>query len=154
MNIKELAIDLLMKTHLFEQSFYKAEAINKISDLQFQIAEHIVKIFMYTESQFINHWYNELNSWFIKVQRCKIKVSKKPLSYEILRKILWEQPLESIEEVQSMMNEISYDYSTIKIDEPDARIVHKHAEDTLSKVCMDISKNKFRDIRNYLHVSP
>lgn len=152
MKITEIAIHLMMKTSIFEMAFARAEAIKKVSELQFEIAEHLIKVFMYSESEFVNHWCNELNSWLRKVQRYKPKSSKKPLPYEVLRKILWEQPLESIDEVQSIMNEVSYDYQNVKINEPDAQVVHKHVEDVLSKICADISENKFRDVGNYLNI--
>ena len=107
MRIIEIIIDSLIKTSIFEMAFAKADAIRKTSELQFEISEHLVKVFMYSEySEHVNHWCNELNSWLKKIQKLKLKNSNKPLPYNVLRKILWEQPVESIEEVQSHMNHI------------------------------------------------
>lgn len=150
MKIRELLIRGLMKTSLFEMAFSRAEAIKRATNLQFQIAEHVVKIFMYHESNDLSHWCDELNAWLKKIQRHKLKETNQPLSFDVLRQILWEQPLESIDEVQSYMNEISYEYPKTVINQPDAAVIHKLVEDLLFQVCLAVSQNKFRDIKNYL----
>jgi hypothetical protein len=150
MRIIEILIDSLIKTSIFEMAFSKADAIRKTSELQFEIAEHLIKVFMYSESEYVNHWCNELNSWLKKIQKLKLKNSNKPLPYNVLRKILWEQPVESIEEVQSHMNHIYREYKNLSISKPDARVIHSHIAIVLHDICTDISKDKFYDVRNYI----
>jgi len=150
MKIREIMITQLMKTKLFELAFNRAETIKKVSDLQFQIAEHIVKVFMYHESSKVDHWCSELNTWFRKIQRLKLRGTNQPLSYDVLIQVLWEEPLESVEEVQDHMNEMVYDYPDLKIDQSDAVVIHKQVEDLLTSVCLAISRHKFQNIKDYL----
>lgn len=152
MKINEIAVDLMMKTSIFEMAFSKADAMRKVSDLQFEIAKHIIKVHMYHNSEYVNHWCNELNAWLHKTQDYILKGTNKPLPYDILFELLFEQPMESVEEVQRHMNKIYQKYNDIQIDEPDARIVHSNVERVMNDVCMAISKDKFSDIRNYLNV--
>jgi hypothetical protein len=150
MNIKDIIVDVLMKTSVFEMAFSKSEVIKKTSDLQFEIARHMIKIYMYSESIHVNHWCNELNSWFHKIQDHKLKSTKKPLAYDNLYHILFEQPLESVEEVQSLMNKIYRQYSDLYINQPDSNIVHANVERALNSICMAISKDKFEDVKFHL----
>jgi hypothetical protein len=150
MSIKDIIVDTLMKTSLFEMAFSKSEAIKKTSDLQFEIARHMIKIYMYRNSIHVNHWCNELNSWFHRIQDHKLKGTKKPLAYKDLYHILFEQPLESVEEVQSHMNKIYSQYKDLYIDQPDSRVIHSTILNVLHYICLEISRDKFMDIRDYL----
>jgi len=138
-------------------AFDRAKAIEKVENLQFQIAVHLIKTQMYYQSSYIQHWYNELNGWLHTIQRFKLKRTKKPLPKDVLYHILFIEPMEYIDQIQSEMNKLYRDYPTLNIDEPDARVVHKAIEAMMNSICEDLAGDVFYDIRDYLHdleVSP
>ena len=93
MKIIDVVVEALSKTTLFEMSFDRSKAIEKVENLQFQIAVHLIKTQMYSESEYVQHWYDELNGWLHTIQRYKLKSTKKPLPTNILYRILFLEPL-------------------------------------------------------------
>ena len=150
MRIREIISNALMKTSIFEMAFSKADAIRRTSDLQFQISKHMIKVYMYNESEHVNHWCNELNSWLHKIQDFILKGTKKPLPYESLYEILFKQPMESVDEVQRHMNKIYQQYTDLKIDEPDSGVVHSKIERAMHDICTAIANDKFLNVKDYL----
>ena len=150
MKFSEFMVDALMKTSLFEMAFSKADALRRARNLQFQIAKHLIKVKMYSQSEHVNHWCGELNAWLHEIQDILLKGTNKPLQYDDLYKILLIEPMESPDEVQERMNTIYRQNEKLHIDEIDARIVHLQIEDILNNVCHAIASRKFTDIREYL----
>lgn len=152
MKIKGIFLDFLNETNLFEMAFERKIAIQKARNLQNQISRHIIKVYMYSDSDYVNHWYNELNSWFWDIQDTVLKNTKKPLDYHTLMKILFEEPMETVEEVQNKMNKIYREYKDLKIYEPNAIEIHKQMYSLINDVSNDISNNRFEDIKRYFEV--
>ena len=130
-------------------AFERKVAIQKARNLQNQISRHLIKMIMYSNSEYVNHWYNELNSWLIDISDTTLKRTNRPLDRETLMKILFEEPMESVNEVQRKMNKIYNEYPELTIDEPDGRIVHNKLYNMLNNICDDIAVDKFYDIRKY-----
>jgi hypothetical protein len=68
MKIREILCRELLKTNLFELAYSRRRAIDMVSDLQDQISIHLIKTIMYSESQWTDHWYTELNAWLLKIK--------------------------------------------------------------------------------------
>ena len=150
MRLREFAVDLLMRTHLFEMAFSRGKAIERTTDLQFQIAIHMIKCIMYRESMWTVHWQAEINSWLHTVQRLKIKGTGKPLDSNTLYNILYTEPLGEVIQVQHEMNLLYREYPKLRIDQPNPEIVQDKLKSMLLEVCKDISVNKFDTIENYM----
>ena len=149
MKISEIFLDTIASTKLFEMAFERKVAIQKARNLQNQISRHLIKIIMYSNSEYVNHWCNELNSWLIDISDTILKRTNRPLDSATLMKILFEEPMESVDEVQRKMNKIYNEYPEVSIDEPDGRIVHSKLYSMLNNICDDIAVDKFYDIRKY-----
>ena len=149
MKIREIFLDFLNKTALFEMAFERKIAIQKARNLQNQIIRHIVKVNMYNKSGYINHWCKKINGWLWDIQDNWVKGTNMPLDRVTLFKILFSEPAGSIAEVQHKMNRIYREYPTLQIDEPDPGSIHKNIYTVINLVCDDIAGNNFKDIKDY-----
>jgi len=149
MKIRELLINGLMSTTIFEMAFTKKVAIDHARSLQFEIADHLVKMVMYNRSPNIKHWAAEVNSWLDKIQRRRLKGTNKPLDSKLLFDLLYDEPLGTLDDVQTSMNQNFRDYPDLTIDQPNAEQVSKTLAWVLQQVCLDISKKAFVDINTY-----
>jgi mRNA-degrading endonuclease HigB of HigAB toxin-antitoxin module len=151
MRIKEIILDAIIGTSLFEMAFNRKQAIDSIQNQSYEIDLHLLKILMYGTVRDYEHWCSELNNWFLKIQRTRLKHNKQPLDFKTLYKILWEGYLESPEEVKDLMSDVDRKYSeSYKLINYDFVEVHKIIQSILYDVSYDISHNRFNDIRNYL----
>jgi hypothetical protein len=138
-----------MSTAIFEMAFEKKTALVKTENLQMQIADHLVKVHMYNESTFVRHWTKEVNAWLLTIQNYKLKRTNRPLQKNELFRILWADPLGSINDVASRMKRNYREYPDLHIDQPDAAEIHKNLRWLLEAVCQDISEDEFYDIKDY-----
>ena len=150
--MKDAMIDFLNETKLFEMAFERKIAIQKARNLRNQSSRHLIKISMYSDSEYVNHWFNELNSWLWDIQDNILKNTKKSLDYPTLMKILFEEPMETVDEVQYKMNQIYREYKDLKIYEPNSAEIHKHLYLIINAMCKDISDNNFEDIKRYFEI--
>jgi hypothetical protein len=150
MRLREVVLDYLSETKLFEMAFERKVAVNKARNLQNQISRHLIKVYMYRDSEYVNHWCNELNTWLNDIQDNIIRGTKRPLDFDTLMKILFVEPLESIAEVQNLMNRVHREYKDLEIDQPDAAVVHKNIYLIVQKICDTISSGRFQDIQTLL----
>jgi hypothetical protein len=149
MKIRDLIIDRLSETAIFEMAFRRKIAIDKARSLQNQIARHLIKLEMYASSSQINHWRTELNGWLHDIQDNELKHTGKPLDKETLFNILFDEPLGAISDVQSKMNKIHREYQNFPLDQPDAATINKNLYSVLFAICLDISNSNFQDVKNY-----
>jgi hypothetical protein len=149
MKLRDLIIDHLSETAIFELAFRRRIAVDKARNLQNQIARHLIKLQMYADSEHRNHWCAELNGWLNDVQDNELKHTGSPLDKATLFNILFHEPLGTIKDVQSKMNKIYPEYQNVPLTQPDAAMVHKNLYGVLSAICVDISNSKFYDIKDY-----
>jgi hypothetical protein len=159
MRIKEIILDAIIRTSIFEMANDKATVIHQTHSLTPVIISHLVKIFMFgKESRAFNHWCSEINAQLRRIQLNKLKSSKKPLTKEKLYDIMFDGPLghtSTVEEWISMIwderdNTGKYKYHRLPILQPNGVIIHRDIQRVLDKVTTDISNQIFKDIRNYL----
>jgi hypothetical protein len=150
MRLREVVLDYIAETKLFEMAFERKVAVNKSRHLQNQISRHLVKVYMYQDSEYVNHWCNELNTWLNDIQDNIVRGNNRPLDFDTLMKILLIEPMESVAEVQNLMNRVYREYKDLKIDQPDAAVVHKNIHLIVPKICDTISNSRFQDIQTLL----
>lgn len=148
MKISEILVKSLMKTAIFEMAYERKHAINVLVNLQDHIAEHLVKACMYEFDNSVNHWQTEMNAALGRINRLKLKSSNGYLDKKTLFDYLFTQPLGTIDDVQNYMNDISRskDYRGLKIDQPDARIIHEKLFWLLDHTTTQLSNGLFRGI--------
>jgi len=151
MQIKDIILDAIRHSRLYEMARNREDALNKLSQLDHNIDEHLLKILIYGKCQSYNHWCKELNNWLREVNSIKVKPSKKRLSLETLRQYLWEHNFESVEEVEDWITSVDRRYrKNYRIVNGDPASVHQQLEDILYDICFDLAQGQLRNIKYYL----
>jgi hypothetical protein len=151
MRIREIILDTIIGSRLFEMAFNRKQAIDTARSYSYEIDLHLLKILMYEQVRDYDHWCTEVDTLLNRVQRTKLKHNKKPLDFDTLYKILWEGYLESPDEVKDLMSDIDKEYSkSYKLINYDYLEIHKKIQNVLLSVCEDISSSTLKDIRDYL----
>lgn len=150
MILYEFFENAFMNTSLFEMAYDKKVTIEKARNLQDQIATHLIKIIVYPYSDSIQHWKNEVNAWLIKLQKNKLKGTGKPLSKELFYKILFDEPLGELSDIQDEIYILEKTYLDMKIQEYDPRKISSILSYAMLGVCEDMSNRKFENISDYL----
>src|ERR1700733_12186639 len=63
MKIREVLLDTLIGTRLFEMAFERKLVIDRLMSLQDQINSHAIKIIVWPDAQEVPHWKHELTAW-------------------------------------------------------------------------------------------
>ena len=150
MRIKDLMVDWLSDTELFEMAFARKDAINKVRNVQSQIARHIIKYFYYDVTEETKkHWVAEIDAWLAIVDDLKLKNGKR-LSGDIFYKLLFDEPLGEITDIQGIVKNIDKipgmrDYDKIG----SLTDLHIKCEKVLHAISYDLANDKFEDFLYY-----
>lgn len=150
MRIKDLMVDWLSDTELFEMAFARKDAINKVRNVQSQIARHIIKYFYYDVTEDTKkHWASEINSWLNLIDELELK-NKKKLSGEIYYKLLFSEPLETTSEISRIVKNIDK-IPGMKEHNKIGRLTDLHikCEKVLHAISYDLANDKFEDFLYY-----
>lgn len=143
--------DWLSDTSLFEMAYQRKEVINKIRNLQDEIATHLVKHEMYdVPVETKKHWQAEINAWCGKIHKLKLKNGKK-LSGDMYYTLLFSEPLGERTDIEGIIDTIDI---IDGMDEFDKNLsiseLHERLEKIIHKISYDISTGTIKHIRNYL----
>lgn len=151
MQLREILLDAIINTKLFEMATERSDALKLVLSLSPLIDEHVLKIVMYPDASANNHWRTEANGWLRAIQRIKTRHNKKRLDAQTLLTYLWKNNFETIEEVNEWMSDIDEDYRhRCKMVRHDPAENHKILLDIFTNVCFDISKGTFKSIGDYV----
>lgn len=100
MNINEMAI--------YEMALHRSEALKRIGDIDFMLAEHIFKILLLPDSRDQNHWRGEVKGALRKIRKLTKTKENKMLRPEAVMNVLWNNPIEEI--TPQYISDISIDY--------------------------------------------
>jgi hypothetical protein len=89
----ETATKLLMETRLFEMAYERKKAIDLISSLDTQLADHMTMIEHSPESLNVPHWKTEVNAFLSKIHRSSKLKGNKILKKDDLHANLWDGPM-------------------------------------------------------------
>lgn len=67
MRLSEIIADMVANTKIMEMAFQRKEIIKRCDDLNHQICIHMIKVVGFSNSIDMNHWCNELNSCFNRI---------------------------------------------------------------------------------------
>ena len=150
MRIREFVLDVIIQTRLFEMAFKRKNAIDKVRGYQSTLINHLIKIFMFKDSENRNHWSSEVNNYLYDIQDIKLKGTNQPLESSMLFELMFNEPIGHLNTVDKMMIRTQQQYQSERIMESDGHKIHKQIYNILHDVSHDISLDKFNDIRDYL----
>ena len=84
------------KEFLLELSFDAKTIIWKIRGLSDPIIAHLIKLYMFPNSTYRDHWINEVSIWLGNIADYNVKHYRRKLSEETYFKLLFEELLEDI----------------------------------------------------------
>jgi hypothetical protein len=153
MKIKDIIVDTMMNTRLFEMAFDRQTAKNKVIDLSPQIFDHLLKIWVLDIPQSSQHWRREIDAWLGQIDKIYLKLSKrKPPAKDLYDWLIFDSaPHYSEEYIDKTIGKWSRgNYKGVNVREYDASVVLNQILSVIDKVCTDISKDNYVTIDEYL----
>jgi hypothetical protein len=100
MKIREILLDSLIGTHLFEMAFARKAIIDRLRSFQDQINEHAIKIIAWPDAQEVPHWKQELTAWGNRLAQMTLRAGRglRPMGFDLPWKHLYLEPFEGVEE--------------------------------------------------------
>ena len=128
---------------IIEMSFQSKFIKNKIEELQMEISEHAIMVFLglLCGDTNVTHWKTELYSWLRRISKYKINGSKK-LSVDTYFSILFIGPL-SIGEKDWIvdLNEIIHDKNmSLILNKKHAMDLHVRISEFFKYICIELNK--------------
>lgn len=153
MKLIDLCLDRLNRTRLFEMAFERHVAKQKVTDLSPTIFEHLVKLFVFKLPDTRSHWIKELNNFFGQIDKIYLKPNKRKLPYEeIYNWLIFDSaPHYSPEYLKfEVFKMLQRDYKGVGVYDFNPEHLLNIILGIIQKVSLDISKNTFVSIENYL----
>lgn len=152
MKLKEIIVDWICESSLFEMAHERKKAIDQVRGLQFPLSNHLVKILYLNLPDTINHWISEVNGYLTIMDQIRVKGGNpknlKPNDYKLL---LWEEPLgHGVSAVRQIIKHFKRDYNGVQNTGLTEYQVYEILYKIYSDLIYDIPNDKFEDIRDYL----
>jgi len=152
MKIRELLLDKLSNSTLFEMAYERRKAKDTVTDLSPQIFDHLLKLFVFESPDTVNHWTQEINSFLNKINRIYLKPNKtKPDAVTLYTWIVDDSaPYYSVEYIKNTVDILTAQkYNAVKVRDYDPEWVLNKILSIMQLACKDIALNKFRTITDY-----
>lgn len=136
---------------LNELAYDRTKYFWQISDHNYQICIHLVKICCFDNPDDLNGHYKSLNSWIKPKQYFKIKGGR--VTFKNLNNALWEGLCDSPEMLEQFAKDLkNKEYRKVRLyPNIDYDILYDEIVKVMTKVVNDMLEHKFNDIRNYLN---
>lgn len=69
---------------IYEMAYTRTDAIDRCANLGYRFIEHFHKVYLNPDSESINHWASEMQSWFDNVLKIRLKHNNKKISPSLL----------------------------------------------------------------------
>jgi len=153
MRIEEILVKVLMKTSIFEMAYDRQKAIDIVSDLSPEIFDHLLKLWVLEYPQGKNHWISEINAWLRKINRIRLKSSKKkPSKQDLYDWMVFEASPHYDEDYVNEMILLwkNEDYIGVPVRDFDVDIILNQIFHVIELICTDISAGNFVTVNNYI----
>ncbi len=149
--ISDWCLDRVIETTLFEMANSRSDAIEVVRGVSNQIIYHLIYLYLYPNSNAVNHWKSELNKFLNIADDLYLKPSgKKKLKGPDYYKLLFQNHLEGdmIQLSSRIRKAIAKEGSPqIQINE---YFLKERLEKILHTISYDLANDKFTDINDYL----
>jgi hypothetical protein len=141
-------LDILIESKLFEMAYSRKVALDKTRDLSLNTSRELLKILMYKDSKNQSHWRGKLDGWLRDIKR----YSKNTLKEKDLIKLLWEEPLGEIDQLEDLIKDIETDYykPSHHIDYSNLPLLNQKIKHIFSQISKDMTENQTININNYI----
>lgn len=153
MRIRELLLDKISESRLFEMAKSRRDAKDKITSLSPQLFDHLIKLFVFNSPENKQHWITEINTWLWQIDKVKLKPdNKKPNWQTQYNWIVFDSdPHYNRQYVDVTVDKmIKRSYHSVKLYDYDSENVLNNILSILLQVCKDIENDQFIKIEDYL----
>jgi len=134
---------------LSEMSFDKKVGENKIRDLSEQILLHLIKILKWEDKINYSKHINDINNWLQQIQ--DIRINKKLLKANRYYRLIYDEPIgDDVLLVDSRIKRRLKNYHSLNVITDNHTDIMNMIHKIIKKVSVDISKNEFESVKNYL----
>lgn len=117
---------------LQEHAIKRKVAVEKIRDLQFPIALHLIKIAVYPHHRAVNHWIYEVLNWLTQISLMQIK-GQGLLKEKQYFELLYDEPLTPLDVIKRGIKSVSKMYK-------DTKPCIKNIDETAVKIDNELKK--------------
>lgn len=151
-SMKELFLNLILETELFEMAYDRKKCIKTCEDLSHELCYHFIKVMLFPSSINVNHWKSEIKTWLNKIDDLKLKPNDRKMRYNDLILTLYEQPIGHDNAVKEMIQKMIKrdDIPYIQIFDYDS--LHKRIEEMYHILCDDLSKDQMERVEYYTNM--
>lgn len=151
MKIKDIVLDWMLDTVLFEMAYQRKHAIRMLENLHPQIAKHLIKHLHYgVSNETKKHWEAELNAWLGTLNDLVLKGNKR-LSGDVYYEHLFTRPLGTLVDVEQRIRTIDKLDGMASHDKVGtSQELHEKLEKILHAISYDLSNDKLEPINHYI----
>lgn len=153
MKVTDIILDYISELTIFEMARSRQDAKRIVTDLSPQIVLHLIKLFVFNSPQNKQHWINEVNTWFGKIDDIYLKPSnKKPDWQTVYNWIVFDSsPHYDSNYIDSKVKKmINAEYSTNQLYDYDAESVLNQILKIVERCSKDMANDQFTTIGDYL----
>ena len=129
---------------LLEMSLEAKIAKRKMEDLQFEIAQHMIYVYLgkLSNNKNTEHWKSEVFAWLLKINNFQLKPNNRKLSYETYYDILFDQPLNNgIDNwVGRIIGDIENESMNINLSVKQIELLYSHLDSFYKDLCIIFTK--------------
>lgn len=150
MRLREILLDAIINTKLFEMAYQRKIAIDKVRSRQDTIALHLVKLLMFSNNNVVPHWKTEVNSWISELNRIKLKPYNHRLYSDNFMQLLFDEPLGTSTDTYDFIKEVYRLHNQIPPSNINPEQVNKALALIYKSISDDLAIGNFTHIDNYL----
>jgi len=151
MTFKELMIDIISNTSLFEQAFDKKTAENKIRGLADPLLLHLIKIIKWEDKSNYKKHLDDIDIWLDDILRAKLKPRNNRFKSHQYFELIYNEPIgNDLEIIDIIINRRLKKYHNLKVLVYDNENVMTILKNIITLISKDLSNNKLKDIEEYL----
>lgn len=149
-SVKDLFLELITETHLFEMAYDRKEAMIYCRGVSFQLMQHILKVYLFPEHQDYNHWKTEIRGWLNGIDDIIVKQKSRKLKFKDLYLTLYEEPVGHTDGIKILIGKMIHrkDIPSIKIE--NYNVIQKQISIMYYQLCDDLAIDKMEDVDYYI----
>ena len=150
MRIRELLLDAVISTKIFEMAFKRKNAIDKIRNKQDVISEHLLKVLLFPNSRDVPGWKKELDVWLYDIGDIILKPYGDRLYSSDYMNLLFDEPIGTIRDIENKIKKIYRMHELMVPGTIDPLDISKQSALIMKSISNDLSVGEYKGIKSYL----
>lgn len=153
MRLRDLLLDILSETALFEMAMYRKEARQTVIALSPTIFEHFIKLFVMSSPNNTQHWINEIYAKFNIIDDILLKPNSNRLTAnEIYKWMIYDAGPDYTPEYLTYVLQrlLRSTYKGVAVHPYDATHICNLILGIIQNIVKDIEKKQFNNLTDYL----